>query len=107
VRCLAQLALRLREAAFEISRMFLPHRGRPMPSRLDAEGLKFYATLGSPSMVQVFRFYSITSSARASSDGGISMPSARAVSRLMTNSNLLDCTTGKSAGVAPLRMRPT
>ena len=66
LRGLAQLALRLREAAFEISRMFLPHRGRPMPSRLDAEGLKFYATLGSPSMVQVFRFYSITSSARAS-----------------------------------------
>ena len=50
MRCLAQLALRLREAAFEISRMFLPHRGRPMPSRLDAKELKFYATLGNPSM---------------------------------------------------------
>jgi len=104
VRCLAQLALRLREAAFEISRMFLPHRGRPMPSRLDAEGLKFYATLGSPSMVQVFRFYSITSSARASSVGGISSPSALAVCRLMTNSNLVDCNTGRSAGLAPLRI---
>jgi hypothetical protein len=89
VRCLAQLALRLREAAFEISRMFLPHRGRPMPSRLDAEGLKFYATLGRPSMVQLFRFYSITSSARASKVGGTSSPSALAVLRLITNSNLV------------------
>jgi hypothetical protein len=25
---------------------------------------------------------------------------------LMTNSNLVDCTTGRSAGFAPLRMRP-
>ncbi len=89
MRCLAQLALRLREAAFEISRMFLPHRGRPMPSRLDAEGLKFYVTLGSPSMVQVFRFYSITSSARASSVGGTSRPSAFAVLRLMISSYLV------------------
>jgi len=104
VRCLAQLALRLREAAFEISRMFLPHRGRPMPSRLDAEGLKFYATLGSPSMVQVFRFYSMTSSARASSVGGISRPSALAVLRLMTNWYLEACSTGRSAGLAPLRI---
>ena len=26
--------------------------------------------------------------------------------RLITNSNLVACTTGKSAGLAPLRMRP-
>src|SRR5215475_10584064 len=51
--------------------------------------------------------HSITSSARASRFGGTSMPSARAVDRLMTSSNLLDCTTGKSSGFAPLRMRPT
>src|SRR5262249_51540312 len=50
--------------------------------------------------------HSITSSARASSVGGISMPSARAVGRLMTNWNLVDCTTGRSVGLAPLRMRP-
>src|SRR5262245_24726086 len=50
--------------------------------------------------------HSITSSARASSVGGISRPSIRAVSALMTRSNLLDCTTGRSAGLAPLRMRP-
>ena len=50
--------------------------------------------------------YSITSSARASSDGGTSRPSIIAVAKLMTSSNLLACTTGKSAGLAPLRMRP-
>ena len=51
-------------------------------------------------------FHSITWSARASSIGGTSMPSAFAVFRLITNSNLVDCTTGRSAGLAPLRIRP-
>ena len=35
-----------------------------------------------------------------------SRPSILAVWALMTSSNLLDCTTGRSAGLAPLRMRP-
>jgi hypothetical protein len=51
--------------------------------------------------------HSITSSARASSIGGISRPSALAVCKLMTNSNLVACNTGMSAGFSPLRMRPT
>src|SRR5262249_49779082 len=50
--------------------------------------------------------HSITSSAMASSPGGMVRPSALAVLRLITNSNLVDCTTGRSAGLAPLRMRP-
>src|SRR5262245_4473397 len=50
--------------------------------------------------------HSITSSAVASKDAGMVRPSILAVEALMTNSNLLDCTTGKSAGFAPLRMRP-
>ena len=50
--------------------------------------------------------YSITSSAVASSVGGTVRPSILAVSWLMTSSNLLACTTGRSAGLAPLRMRP-
>src|SRR5262249_2951805 len=50
--------------------------------------------------------HSITSSARASSVGGTVRPSILAVGTLMTSSNLVDCTTGKSAGFAPLRMRP-
>ena len=51
-------------------------------------------------------FHSITSSASASSVGGMSRPSVFAVLRLMTNSNLVDCITGRSAGFSPLRMRP-
>jgi hypothetical protein len=39
-------------------------------------------------------FYSITSSARASNDGGIDMPIARAVLRLMARSNLVGRSTG-------------
>src|SRR6516162_7910844 len=50
--------------------------------------------------------HSITSSAATSSFSGTVRPSIRAVEALMTSSNLLDCTTGKSAGFAPLRMRP-
>jgi hypothetical protein len=37
--------------------------------------------------------------------GGISRPSVFAVLRLITNSNLVGCMTGRSAGFAPLRMR--
>src|SRR5262245_61314473 len=51
-------------------------------------------------------FYSITSSALESSVGGTVRPSILPVSALMTSSNLLACTTGKSPGFAPLRMRP-
>ena len=50
--------------------------------------------------------YSITSSAMLSNVGGTVMPSILAVWALMTSSNLVDCTTGRSAGFAPLRMRP-
>ena len=49
--------------------------------------------------------YWITSSARASRVGGISRPSTCAVLRLITNSNLVGCTTGRSTGFSPLRIR--
>src|SRR5215472_12027502 len=45
----------------------------------------------------------MTSSARASTDGGMVRPSALAVLRLMTSSNLVGCSTGRSAGLEPLR----
>src|SRR6516165_5190682 len=48
--------------------------------------------------------HSITSSARASSVGGTSMPSAFAVTRLMTRSNLVGCSIGMSAGFVPRRI---
>src|SRR5215468_655196 len=51
--------------------------------------------------------HSITSSARASTEDGISSPSAFAVLRLMISSYLVDAWTGRSAGFSPLRMRST
>src|SRR6516225_9783362 len=53
------------------------------------------------------RRYSITSSARESSDGGTVRPSALAVLRLITVSYLVGACTGRSAGFSPLRMRST
>src|SRR5262245_35446559 len=50
--------------------------------------------------------HSITSSASNCNELGTSMPSALAVCRLMTNSNLVACKTGRSAGFAPLRIWP-
>src|SRR5574337_2226370 len=49
----------------------------------------------------------ISSSARRRSDCGIVRPSALAVLRLITSSNLLGCSTGRSAGLAPLRILST
>jgi hypothetical protein len=51
--------------------------------------------------------HSITSSARASSDGGTSRPSALAVLRLITSWYLVGVCTGRSPGFSPLRMRST
>jgi hypothetical protein len=51
--------------------------------------------------------YSITSSARASTAGGIVRPSAFAVLRLITSSNLVGCWIGRSAGFAPLNILST
>ena len=59
-----------------------------------------------PRIDAVQKAYSITSSAMESTLGGTSMPSALAVLRLRTNSNLVDCTTGRSVGLVPLRMLP-
>src|SRR5262245_40332082 len=51
--------------------------------------------------------HSTTSSAMASSVCGTSRPSAFAALRLIANSNLVGCTTGRSAGRAPLSTLPT
>src|SRR5262245_1861562 len=52
-------------------------------------------------------FHSITLSVRASSVGETSRPSALAVIRLMTKSNLVGCSTGISPGFAPRRILST
>src|SRR5262249_1130191 len=51
--------------------------------------------------------HSITSSTRASREGGISRPSAFAVVRLITRSNLVGCWTGRSAGFSPRKILST
>ena len=50
--------------------------------------------------------HSITSSAMASRDGGKVSPSDLAILRLISSSNLADCTTGSSAGLAPPKILP-
>jgi len=47
---------------------------------------------------------SITSSARRRRAGGIWMPKDRAVAELMTNSNAVGCSIGRSLGFAPFKM---
>src|SRR5262249_4404220 len=71
-----------------------PRRERPRGCRAAEQGDEAAA------------LHSITSSARAERPGGTSMPSDLAVLRLITNSNLVSCWTGRSAGLSPLRMRP-
>src|SRR5262249_17712744 len=52
------------------------------------------------------RAHSITSSASESRLSEILTPSAFAVLRLITSSNLVGCKMGRSAGFSPLRIRP-
>ena len=51
--------------------------------------------------------YSITSSARSRAEVGNAIPIALAVLRLIMNSNFVGCSTGRSAGFAPLRILAT
>src|SRR6266480_3927172 len=93
---------RLRVCEAYVERAYSSHLGLLRPRRerpCDRSAAKQHDELASP-------HHSITSSARASSVGGTSRPSAFAAFRLMTSSNLVDCTTGRSAGFSPLRTRP-
>jgi hypothetical protein len=54
-----------------------------------------------------FLNYSISSSARSCSKGGIVRPSALAVFMLMISSNFVGCSTGRSEGLAPFKMLST
>src|SRR5262249_11845011 len=51
--------------------------------------------------------HSITSSARARKDSGIVRLMALAAGRLMINSNLVGCSIGRSAALAPLKILST
>ena len=65
--------------------------------RCDKRG-RLAASISPSSPEGMQAFYSITSSARASTDGGMVRPSALAVVRLKTRSNLIGCSTGRSPG---------
>jgi hypothetical protein len=80
------------------------HAQPPIPTT-NAFRAKLRATSGCEQSQQIAS-YSITS-ARASTVGGISRPSAPAVLRLITNSYLVGACTGRSAGFSPLRIRST
>jgi hypothetical protein len=51
--------------------------------------------------------YLITLSARNNTDCGMLIPNAFAVLRLMSNSNFVGCSTGKSAGFVPFKILST
>ena len=55
----------------------------------------------------VFNDHLINLVARASTSGGIVRPICFAVLRLITNSNFVGCSTGRSAGLAPFRILST
>ena len=74
-----------------------PHRSTELSYAIDRGGV--YGPCDRP--------HSITSSARSRIDWGMVRPSAFAVLRLITSSNLVGCSTGRSAGFVPLRIRST
>ena len=63
-----------------------------------------YALLLAPCPLQ---FFTITLSALASTFGGIVRPICFAVLRLITSSNFVGCSTGRSAALAPFRILST
>src|SRR5262245_46716167 len=81
--------------------------GRQLPRLLRARRERPRCRPAAEERDELALVHSITSSAIASSDGGTVRPSALAVLRLITSSNLVGCSTGISPGLVPLRMRST
>src|SRR5271169_3721385 len=91
------------------------HHGKPPPPNLSRQrnhcspiSAKPFSTAStqsgalSPSIDALQKVYSITSSAIASTPGGMVSPSAFAVLRLIISSNFDTLSTGRSAGFSPL-----
>ena len=91
-------------AEYEKDGRMMPHFSHSLPGGLLGPGPDLHPLIA-PALPGAFR-HSITSSAVDSNGGGIVRPRILAVWALITNSNLFDCTTGRSAGFAPMRMRP-
>ena len=77
--------------------------GRRLPRRQEAYNLDSDPLIAKAARID----YSIISVAITCSFGVMARPSALAVARLITHSNLLGSCTGRPAGRAPLRMRST
>src|SRR5262245_11209555 len=76
-----------------------------MPSVDHANGALCHKRTHAPQ--QIRRAYSITLSARVMIEGGMEIPSALAVEKLMTSSYFVNISTGRSAGFVPLRIWST
>jgi hypothetical protein len=92
-----RVAVRQHWRAIEAVAAALEQRGTLTGAEIDA--LMALARCGSR--------HSITSSAAACSVRGTVKPSVFAVLRLITSSNLVGCSIGRSAGAVPLRIRAT
>ena len=79
------------------------NRTRPQEQSAPARRDDRFQRPQEPSTLVEHRYW-MTWSARPSTDGGIVRPRALAVFRLMTRSNFVGCSTGRSAGFAPLRI---
>src|SRR5262244_4152476 len=85
------------------------HRGSsdsPAPRSVTRTKRSDNIAFRSPGKSQCATYWMI-SSTRANNDGGIVNPSALAVLRLMTSSNVVGCSTGRSPGLAPLKILST
>src|SRR5262249_38298722 len=102
-RC-QQTRHRLRRIRMEISDdwngwLLRARRGRPKNGRR--------ARRAAEQRDELAAIHSITLSARSTRPAGTSCPIALAVLRLITSSNVVGCSTGRSAGFAPLRILAT
>jgi len=89
----------------DVGRIAAEIADRPQLSLL-AQGGKRRHRDGTEHSDNLAPLHSMTSSAWAKRDCGTVRPSARAVFRLMDSSNVAGAITGRSAGLAPLRIFP-
>jgi hypothetical protein len=81
-------------------------RSTPVSRPAGGTGDGLLSAMSGPMHRSKIASYSITSSASESRLSEIFSPRNLAVLTLITNSNLVDCVTGKSAGLVPLSTRP-
>ena len=75
--------------------------------RIEMSLLHALISLNLKSAIENLKCHLMTLSARTSTFGGIVRPICLAAFRLMMNSNFIGCSTGRSAGLAPLRILST